>query len=152
MLTRTLCLGNIMVVSSAVRRGPYWHLIEAAFHSPLYTRHIQATLAGVSERLGLPKLSDLFEAYASQIAYSIRQALQNVLRLSPQLLGYQNRRECAEATFRLFTPTNVMAGGGSSDAITHGHRLFLSHCAAIQKTAADGLQECLGDLIGYQLV
>lgn len=152
MLTRTLCLGNIMVVSSAVRRGPYWHLIEAAFHSPLYTRHIQATLAGVSERLGLPKLSGLFEAYASQIAYSIRQAFQDVLRLSPQLLGYQNRRECAEATFRLFTPTNVMAGGGNSEAIAHGHRLFLSHCAANQKTAADGLQECLGDLIGFQLV
>ncbi|KAG1746583.1 uncharacterized protein EDB91DRAFT_1345361 [Suillus paluster] len=152
MLTRTLCLGNIMVVSSAVRRGPYWHLIEAAFHSPLYTRHIQATLTGVSERLGLPKLSDLFEAYASQIAYSIRQAFQDVLRLSPQLLGYQNRRECAEATFRLFTPTNVMAGGGSSEAVDHGRRLFLSHCAANQKTAADGLQECLGDLIGFQLV
>ncbi|KAG2132781.1 hypothetical protein DEU56DRAFT_812008 [Suillus clintonianus] len=152
MLTRTLCLGNIMVVSSAARRGPYWHLIEAAFHSPLYTRHIQATLTGVSERLGLPKLSDLFEAYASQIAYSIRQASQDVLRLSPQLLGYQNRRECAEATFRLFTPTNVMAGGGNSEAVDHGRRLFLSHCAANQKTAADGLQECLGDLIGFQLV
>ncbi|KAG0709334.1 hypothetical protein DFH29DRAFT_870306 [Suillus ampliporus] len=152
MLTRTLCLGNIMVVSSAVRRGPYWHLIEAAFHSPLYTRHIQATLTGVSERLGLPKLSDLFEAYASQIAYSIRQAFQDVLRLSPQLLGYQNRRECAEATFRLFTPTNVMAGGRNPEAIDHGRRLFLSHCAADQKTAADGLQECLGDLIGFQLV
>ena len=152
MLTRTLCLGNIMVVSSAVRRGPYWHLIEAAFHSPLYTRHIQATLMGVSERLGLPRLSELFEAYASQIAYSIRQSFQDVLRLSPQLLGYQNRKECAEATFRLFTPTNVIAAGGSSEAIAHGHRLFLNHCAANQQTVADGLQESLGDLIGFQLV
>jgi len=24
------------VVSLAVRRGPYWHLIEVAFYSPLY--------------------------------------------------------------------------------------------------------------------
>lgn len=151
MLTRTLCLGNIMVVSSAVRRGPYWHLIEAAFHSSHYTKHIQATLTGVSERLGLPKLSDLFEAYASQIAYSIRQASQDVCGLSPELLGYRDRKECAEATFRLFTPTNVMAGG-NSEAVNHGRRLFLAHCAAVQKTVADGLQECLGDLIGFQLV
>ncbi|KAG1739997.1 hypothetical protein EDB19DRAFT_1709685 [Suillus lakei] len=152
MLTRTLCLGNIMVVSSAVRRGPYWHLIEAAFHSLLYSDHIQATLTGVSERLGLPKLSDLFEAYASQIAYSIRQASQDVLGLSPNVLGYKDRSECAEATFRLFTPTNVMAGGGNSEAVDHGRRLFLGHCAAVRKTAVDGLQECLGDLIGFQLV
>ncbi|KAG2364853.1 hypothetical protein BDR07DRAFT_1400476 [Suillus spraguei] len=152
MLTRTLCLGNIMVVSSAVRRGPYWHLIEAAFHSSHYAQHIQATLTGVSERLGLPKLSDLFEAYASQIAYSIRQAFQDVCGLPPELLGYRDRKECAEATFHLFTPTNVMAGGGNSEAVHHGRRLFLAHCAAVQKTAADGLQECLGDLIGFQLV
>ncbi|KAG2343944.1 hypothetical protein BDR05DRAFT_883039 [Suillus weaverae] len=152
MLTRTLCLGNIMVVSSAVRRGPYWHLIEAAFHSSHYAKHIQATLTGVSERLGLPKLSDLFEAYASQIAFSIRQASQDVCGLPPALLGYRDRKECAEATFRLFTPTNVMAGGGNSEAVDHGRRLFLAHCAAVQKTAADGLQECLGDLIGFQLV
>ncbi|KAG1876416.1 hypothetical protein DFJ58DRAFT_754177 [Suillus subalutaceus] len=152
MLTRTLCLGNIMVVSSAVRRGPYWHLIEAAFHSSHYAKHIQATLTGVSERLGLPKLSDLFEAYASQIAYSIRQAFQDVCGLPPELLGYRDRKECAEATFRLFTPTNVMAGGGNSETVEHGRRLFLAHCATVQKTAADGLQECLGDLIGFQLV
>ncbi|KAG1770724.1 hypothetical protein EDD22DRAFT_769941 [Suillus occidentalis] len=152
MLTRTLCLGNIMVVSSAVRRGPYWHLIEAAFHSSQYLAHIQATLTGVSERLGLPNLSDLFEAYASQIAYSIRQASQNVCILPPALLGYQDRGKCAEATFRLFTPTNVLAGGGNSEAVDHGRRLFLAHCAAAHKTAADGLQECLGDLIGFQLV
>ncbi|KIJ20941.1 hypothetical protein PAXINDRAFT_125515 [Paxillus involutus ATCC 200175] len=152
MLTRMLCLGNVMIASSYVRRGPYWHLLEAAFHSPLYSRHIQAVLCGVSERLGLPNSSDLFEAYASQIALSIRQNFLDVLRLPSNLLGYANRRECAEAAFRLFTPANLMVGGESQEAVAHGQRLFNHHCAAVQKTVADGLQACIGDLVGLQLV
>lgn len=152
MLTRTLCLGNIMIASSYVRRGPYWHLLEAAFHSPLYSRHIQAVLRGVSERLGLSKPNELFEAYASQIALSIRQNCLDILRLPPNLLGYENRRECAEAAFRLFTPANLMEGGGSQEAVAHGQQLFVSHCSATQKTISDGLRACIGDLIGLQLV
>ena len=152
MLTRTLCLGNIMIASSYVRRGPYWHLLEAAFHSPLYSRHIQAVLRGVSERLGLSKPSELFEAYASQIALSIRQNLLDILRLPPNLLGYENRRECAEAAFRLFTPANLMEAGGSKEAVAHGQQLFINHCSATQKSIADGLHACIGDLIGLQLV
>ena len=152
MLTRTLCLGNIMIASSYVRRGPYWHLLEAAFHSPLYSRHIQVVLRGVSERLGLSKPSELFEAYASQIALSIRQNLLDILRLQPNLLGYANRRECAEAAFCLFTPANLMKGGGSQEAVAHGQQLFINHCSATQKTIADGLRACIGDLIGLQLV
>ena len=96
-----------MVVSSAVRRGPYWHLLEAAFHSTHYYRHIEALLTSVSERLGLTRRSEIFDAYASQIAYSIRQSLDSVLRLPPHLLGYDDRKQCAEATFRAFTPTNI---------------------------------------------
>ena len=152
MLTRTLCLGNIMIASSYVRRGPYWHLLEAAFHSPLYSRHIQAVLQGVSERLGLSKPSELFEAYASQIALSIRQNFLDILRLPPKILGYENRRECAEAAFRLSTPANLMEGGGSQEAIAHGQQLFVNHCSVTQKTIEDGLRTCIGDLIGLQLV
>ncbi|KAF9218963.1 hypothetical protein BS17DRAFT_718960 [Gyrodon lividus] len=152
MLTRMLCLGNVMITSSYVRRGPYWHLLEAAFHSPLYSRHIQAVLRGVSERLGLSNFSDLFAAYASQIALSIRQNFLDVLRLPPNLLGYANRRECAEAAFRLFTPANLMVGGDNQQAVAHGQSLYAHHCSAIQKTVADGLRACIGDLVGLQLV
>ncbi|KAF8448998.1 hypothetical protein L210DRAFT_3618742 [Boletus edulis BED1] len=152
MLTRTICLGNIMIASSYVRRGPYWHLLEATFHSPWYSRHIQAVLRGVSERLGLSRPSELFEAYASQIALSIRQNFLDILRLPPNLLGYENRRECAEAAFHLFTPANLMESGGSQEAIAHGQQLFVNHCFATQKTTADGLRSCIGDLIGLQLV
>lgn len=152
MLTRTLCLGNIMIANSHVRRGPYWHLVEAAFHSPLYSQHIQVVLHGVSRRLGLSRPNELFEAYASQIALSIRQNFLDILRLPPNLLGYPNRRDCAEAAFRLFTPANLMEGGGDQEAVTHGQRLFVNHCSATQRTTADGLRTCIGDLIGLQLV
>lgn len=151
MFTRSLCLGNIMIASSYVRRGPYWHLLEVAFHSPSYARHIQVVLNGVSMRLGLSDSHELFEAYASQIAFSIRQNFYDVLRLPPSLLGYDNRRACAEAAFRLCTPANLMVDGGS-DAVAHGRTLFNNHCTAIQKTVHEGLLKCVGDLIGLQLV
>ena len=152
MLTRTLCLGNIMIASSHVRRGPYWHLLEAAFHSPLYSRHIEAVLRGVSQRLGLTKPNELFEAYASQIALSVRQNFLDILRLPPNLLGYANMKESAEAAFYSFTPTNLMEGGGSQDAVAHGRQLFVNHCSATHRTMTDGLRACIGDLIGLQLV
>ena len=143
MLTRMLSLGNIMIMSSAVRRGPYWHLLETCIHSPHYTAHIEAILNGVSQRLGMDSLSELFESYASQFAFSIRQAQSDILRFPPHLLGYRDRMSCAEATFRSFTPTNVW---------NSGRKLFESHCRVLSKPVGDGIRECFGDIIGYQTV
>ncbi|KAF5383511.1 hypothetical protein D9615_003617 [Tricholomella constricta] len=143
MLTRILSLGNIMIVGSAVRRGAYWHLLETCLHTSLYTAHIEVVLNGVSQRLGLAQLSSLFEAYASQLAYSIRQAKSDFLRFPPHLLGYQDRKECAVANFRSFTPTNIWNGG---------QKLFDSHCKVISKSISDGIRTCFGDIIGYQIV
>jgi ataxia telangiectasia mutated family protein len=143
MLTRMLSLGNIMVVSSAVRRGPYWHLLETCLHSPHYSRHIESILRGVSERMGLTRFSVLFTSYASQLAYSIRKVESDIFRFPPHLLGYRDRKECAELTFRAFTPTNIWNGG---------ERLFEGHCKVLQKSVDSGLQECFGDILGYQIV
>src|ERR1700676_2672932 len=152
MVTRMLSLGNVMIISSAVRRAPYFHLLEAVFYGPHFVHHIEAILNAVSERMGLASVSEFCEAYASQIAFSIRQADKDILSIPPHLLGYRGRRECAEATFRAFTPTNIMAGGPSSEAIAHGQRLFSAHCKTIQKSTADGMQDCFGDIVGYQIV
>lgn len=143
MITRFLSLGNIMVVSSAVRRGAYWHLLEAYNHCSAYSRHIEAVLHGVSQRMGLTALSVLFEAYASQLAYSIRLVEGDILRFPPRLLGYRNRKECAEATFRAFTPTNIL---------NEGQALFEAHCRVVQKSITEGIRDCFGDIIGYQIV
>src|ERR1700691_2909243 len=152
MVTRMLSLGNVMIVSSAVRRAPYFHLLEAVFYGPHFMHHIEAILNGVSERMGLVSFSELFEAYAAQVAFSIRQADKDILSMPPHLLGYRGRRECAEATFRAFTPANIMAGGPSPEAIAHGQRLFSTHCKTIQKSTSDGMQDCFGDIVGYQIV
>jgi len=142
MLTRMLSLGNIMIVSSAVRRGPYWHLLEACLYSTLYSSHIEAILTGVSQRLGMASLSVLFEAYSSQLAYSIRQTDADFFRFPPHLLGYCDRKQCAEATFRAFAPTNILA---------NGEKLFENHCRVLQKSSVDGLRDCFGDIVGVQI-
>ncbi|KAF8074865.1 hypothetical protein FPV67DRAFT_1475236, partial [Lyophyllum atratum] len=136
MLTRILSLGNIMIVGSAVRRGAYWHLLETCLHTPLYSAHMEV-------RMGLTTFSSLFEAYASQLAYSIRQSKSDFLQFPPHLLGYQDRKACALANFRSFTPTNVWHSG---------QKLFESHCKVISKSTSDGLRICFGDIIGYQIV
>ena len=142
MLTRMLSLGNIMIVSSAVRRGPYWHLLETCLYSTLYSSHIEAILTGVSQRLSMASLSVLFEAYSSQLAYSIRQTDADFFRFPPHLLGYCDRKQCAEATFRAFTPTNILA---------KGEKLFENHCRVLQKSLVDGLRDCFGDIVGVQI-
>ncbi|KAI3619791.1 ataxia telangiectasia mutated [Moniliophthora roreri] len=152
MVTRILSLGNIMIVSSAVRRGPYWHLLETCQHSDAYSRHLEAILKGAACRMGLPSLATLFEAYASQLAYSIRQGDYNILRLPPHLLGYKDRKECALATFRAFTPTNILGRGNDPNAVRHGQVLFQSHCKAIGKEPEQGLRECFGDIVAYELL
>ncbi|KAF8630142.1 hypothetical protein AX15_003095 [Amanita polypyramis BW_CC] len=142
MLTRTLALGNIMVVSSEVRRGAYWHTLETCFFVTRYNSHIEAILNGVSQRLGLAKLSQLFDAYASQLAYSICKMNADIHQLPPYLLGYRDRLECAESTFRSFAPSTIV----------ENPNIFENHCAVIQKSVAQGIRECFGDIVGLLIV
>lgn len=145
MLTRLLALGNVLVVSSAVRRGAYWHLLETCIHngSYSYSSHIETILIDVSRKLGLPSLSTLFEAYASQLTFSLLQRKSDFLCFPPHLLGYQDRKQCVEATFRCFSPLNILTGGGT---------FFDSHCKLLQKDVTNGLYECFGDIVGLQLL
>jgi len=148
MLTRILSLGNIMVISSAIRRGPYWHLMESCFFTSEYTQHTYAVSDGVVQRIGVKNLATLFEAYASQLANSIRMCGQDILALPPRILGYRDRRECAKATFHAFTPTNVLPG----KQFEHGLNLFASHCRVLGKEQKQGLQECFGDIVGHRIL
>lgn len=143
MLTRMLSLGNIMITSSAVRRGPYWHLLETCAYSQQYSTHIEAILNGVSARLGFSSLSVIFESYASQIAYSMSQQDLDFSTFPPHLLGYRDKANSAEAAFRPCAPVNVWMG----------HRLkFEKHSKMLGKTALQGLEDCFGDIVGYGLL
>lgn len=147
MITRIVCLANIMIVSSAVRRGAYWNLLEGCLFAPEYANHTEAALAVVSESLGLSSLAELFEHYASQIASAICSSEKDFLTLPPRLLGFTERRQCAEAVFHAFTPANLL-----NDHREHGHKLLYSHCDAIHKSLTDGLLECFPEIVGYEIV
>ncbi|KAL7280718.1 hypothetical protein ACG7TL_005660 [Trametes sanguinea] len=149
-LTRLLCLANVVISEASVRRGAYWHLLEVAFFSDTYRHHLKAVLMGITTRLGMERFSDLFNCYASQFAYSIRLANIDIYRFPHDLLGYRDRRECAEATFRAFTPTNLLAPG-SAEEVEAGKDLFVRHCQSIQKSEKDGVLECFEDLIAHQI-
>ena len=150
MATRLMTLGNIMVVSSAVRRGPYWHLLETCNHTEIYTRHIECILNGVSERMGLSKPSDLFEVYASQIAASIHKAKADFLRFPPSVMGYRDRKECAEAAFHAFAPATILIRDDQGDS-ERGRRSFVNHCKAIQIPVAQGFRDCFAEIFGFDL-
>ncbi|KAK0501309.1 hypothetical protein EDD18DRAFT_731100 [Armillaria luteobubalina] len=153
MLTRMLSLANIIIVSSAARRLSYWHLIEPALYEDTYTMHVEAILRSATQRLGLTSPSQLFEAYASSLAYSIIAAKKDGLKFPPHILGYENRKECAHATFPLFTPSNVLAetAGDPATAIL-GQRQFENHCKVIQKPVAAGIKDCFGVIVGQHLL
>jgi ataxia telangiectasia mutated family protein len=152
MLTRFLSLGNIMVVSSAVRRGPYWHILEASFYSDKYNPHIIAVFRGVSDCLGLSDPRKLFEVHVTQIAYSIFLAGVDFLRCAPDVLGYKDRKACAESALQAFAPVYILMGSHDTDTITRGRRSFANHCQAAQISAADGYRDCFAVLVGYDLV
>ncbi|KAK2463511.1 hypothetical protein APHAL10511_004262 [Amanita phalloides] len=142
MLSRTLALGNIMIVSSEVRRGAYWHILETCFYVDRYNSHVEAVLKGVSERMGLAKFSRLFDVYASQLAYSICKMEADIHHLAPNLLGYRDRLECAQATFQSFAPSMIV----------QSPHLFEGHCAVLQKTVVEGIRESFGDIVGLLII
>jgi ataxia telangiectasia mutated family protein len=140
-----------MIASSTIRHAPYWHLIEIDFHSSRYSRHLLAVLTNVSQRMGLQRYSELFEAYASQIGFSIRQAKQESLRLSPELVGYPTRKAYSEASFASFSPVYLSTEGSSADAL-HGRNLFINHCKAMDISGTEGILRCFGVIVGRIVV
>ena len=142
MLSRFVCLGNIVLSSSAVRRGPLWHLLETCLHTSSYTNHVGNVIKNVARLSGFPRTADMFEAYASQIAYSIQQSSQDFFQFPPHVLGYPDRKSYAEATFVMFSPSNLLSGG---------QELFERHCRVISIDVKEGLRRCFCDVVGYRI-
>ncbi|CAE7216508.1 unnamed protein product [Rhizoctonia solani] len=151
MLTRFVALGNVMVVSSSVRRGPYWHLLETCYHSTSFSRHMESVLVAVADRMGLTNLSQLFEAYASQIAFSTCLAQKDLAQIPSHLLGYNSLEERIEESFRLVGPTLLLVGG-LREPVSHGIKQFQSLCKTIGISESQGLRNCFHDVIGLSIV
>ncbi|KAF6761729.1 hypothetical protein DFP72DRAFT_879464 [Ephemerocybe angulata] len=84
-ITRILTFANMMVVSSAIRRGAYWNLLEIFLKGPAYRKHIEASLKSAVERLGMPSLPWT-------------------------LMGYDTKAKFYQAAFRRFIPTYTVLG------------------------------------------
>ncbi|QRV74291.1 phosphatidylinositol 3- and 4-kinase [Ceratobasidium sp. AG-Ba] len=151
MLTRFIALGNVMIVSSSVRRGPYWHLLETCYHSTSFSRHMESVLVAVSDRMGLTSLSQLFEAYASQIAFSTFLAEMDFAHIPSRILGYKSSRERIEESFKLVGPTLLLAGG-LRNSTSHGIQQFQSLCKSIGISESEGLRSCFHDVVGLSIV
>lgn len=151
MLTRFISLGNVMVVSSSVRRGPYWHLLETCYHSTSFSRHMESVLIAVADRMGLSNLSQLFEAYASQIAFSTFLAQKDFAHIPSHLLGYKSTRNRIDESFRLVGPTLLLAGG-LREPVSHGIKQFQSLCKSIGISESEGLRNCFHDVVGLSIV
>ncbi|KAJ1306984.1 hypothetical protein OPQ81_007964 [Rhizoctonia solani] len=151
MITRFLALGNVMVVSSSVRRGPYWHLLETCYHSAAFSLHMESVLVAVADRMGLTSLSQLFEAYASQIAFSTCLAQKDLTHIPSHLLGYRSAEERIEESFRLVGPTLLLVGG-LREPVSHGIKQFQSLCKSIGISESQGLRNCFHDVIGLSIV
>ncbi len=140
-LSRFLALGNIIVASSSVRRGPYWHLIETCLFSNQYSAHIEAILTSVSHCLDLSP-SSLFEAYASQMGYSmIKSTGGDIGRIPPHLIGFEDRKQSAAFTLSAFAPTYIVSQNGLR---------FEAHCNLVGVSPEDTFVENFGDIIGAE--
>ncbi|KDQ11887.1 hypothetical protein BOTBODRAFT_162335 [Botryobasidium botryosum FD-172 SS1] len=163
MVTRILSMGNIMVISSAIRRGPYWHILELCFqpHSPNYAAHIECVLTAVAERIGLPALSCLVEAYASMVAYSICNMFRanttgslgepDICRLPLKVLGYSTRAEFAKANLMAMGPV-LLASAFANDPTQVGACLFKKLCRESNRPVAEAKADCSAQLLALKLL
>jgi len=97
--------------------------------------------------MGLSNYSSLFESYASQTSIFNQQKQETTFsRFPPLLLGYNNRREYAEAAFHAFSPIDLLAEGPDNS------RGQPSLCKSLQSDPAtvfaDGISECFANIVG----
>ncbi|KZS90750.1 hypothetical protein SISNIDRAFT_518835 [Sistotremastrum niveocremeum HHB9708] len=152
MLTRTLFLGNIMVANSAVRRGPYWHLLETCLYVDVLTRHIEAVLQAVAERMGLTSINGLCQAYKYQIAYSVNNANKDFFQLPCHLLGFTDTKQAAQSMFNTLGPILIVSRGMGTSEAAVSYKRFLALCRHVDESELQGLRRCFPELIAHQIM
>lgn len=131
-----------MIVSSAVRRGAYWHLLETCLYDDKeqsYKEVIQILLEAIASRLGYRTLHELFETYAAQLMQSFILSGHSFFLLPHSLLGYDSSRACAQRTFPLLGPMILTSNTNGSDNTTE---IFLEHCSMAKLTFEQGMSRC----------
>ncbi|KAI5895314.1 uncharacterized protein SCHCODRAFT_02228065 [Schizophyllum commune H4-8] len=143
LLATILAMANMMI-TTVVRRRTYWNLLDSYFEAPSGNQRfmesvLRCILTQVAQRIGMTQPTELFDAYASQIAYSMIKSGKDLNRLPPTVLGYRDRLQCIAAAFRAFAPYLI----GEKEYAT-----FKSYCTLLGKQDHDGVRECFGDVVG----
>ena len=158
MASRILALGNFMIVNSAVRRGPFWHLLEPlplqiasgqSLPGRRYMQHIQSTLTAVAQRLGMESLARLFDAYSLQLAVSLSQARKEMFLIPPQVLGYPGRREMARSSFAAVGPVLLVTGALQNDQVSQA--AFQHYCESCNIDVPEGSRLCFARVMAFKI-
>lgn len=152
MLTRVLTLGNIMVVSSPVRRGAYFGLLETSCTDKRFEDHGKAVLTAVTTRLGFRSLAHLCQTYAMQLGVSsVLSQTAFFGRVSHNLLGYSSQREVAEDNFSRVCPIALEAiAGNPSDTLSRSlFDWFAGLCGRGEKQA---LRDCFPAQVALRIL
>ncbi|KIM33547.1 hypothetical protein M408DRAFT_14239 [Serendipita vermifera MAFF 305830] len=158
MLSRFLALANTMIVSSPLRRGVYWHLLETTLEDSHYTQYSVALLTGIATRLGLPNHQALFCAYSGQIAVLVRGKPADFLQLPPRTLGFRTHKECADLTLSSVVPSTIIRsyeydrGEGAARPSVLEDAFFVRYCKAIRREPVDALRECFTQIIASSII
>ncbi|EJT96604.1 hypothetical protein DACRYDRAFT_120031 [Dacryopinax primogenitus] len=155
MLSRSVILGNMMLPSSEVRKGPYWALISTCLQFEQFTEHVQSIFVLVSRVLGMTSLTDLFRPYAGQFAYTASKMshqgdnndIYDLTKLS-KLFGYSDRLALASDCFLLMGPV-FLAVANESDP--PGGYCFRALCTSAKMEPKAAMKECLSKTMGLRI-
>lgn len=116
-MTRILSMGNILVINAELSRVPYWHIIEAGYHTDDYLTQSERVLDACALLLGMMDRAALFRAFAPSVASATANHKMEFLRLPPTLLGFQSRTQQVLESFPLIFPSYCIRLGNSAAAV-----------------------------------
>ena len=143
--SRVLCLTNVVICSSGVRRLALFHLIEIFLATGRLEGTMRDVIGVISRRLGFQDPRQLYHAFAGQITWGLIINAYDPLRVPYKMFGFSSRKECVELTFRESGPMMIAAG------TTDGKGYFDALARLARKPLASAVQECLPFLAASQL-
>ncbi|PWN51878.1 hypothetical protein IE53DRAFT_31757 [Violaceomyces palustris] len=137
MASRIVCLSNITIASSSVRRLAVFHLIETNIVTGGFHQMLKSLLEAVSKELGFDHLRDLYNVLSGPIVWGLLSNNYDPLKVPASLLGYRTRKDCVDHTFKE-TGSMMLAAGNEA-----GIAYFGTLCKLSRKTTKEGILLCL---------
>lgn len=149
MLSRFIALSNVMIVSSPLRRGVYWHLIEVCTETPRYTPYLSSLTDAISRHLGFDSSRELFVAHAGQLARQASVSSIEFFQVPPRLLGFRTHKDCADASLASIVPMIFYSCRPSDFYKTSPVQdpSIIRYCKAIHRSPRDVIKECFAELV-----